>query len=150
MRDEFSCRDSDATSMGVSVGIDFGYIARTMSWTGSTEIDPANPRFRIVGEFTESVEGTIVDKVGWRTGWTWGSITKSCSDRNFKGYKRLICQDLASYKSDGGDSGAPVFRWNFDDTVRLYGVTLGQTKDGDSILSPIYRVQMEQGPLQTH
>ncbi len=51
MRDEFSCRDSDATSMGVSVGIDFGYIARTMSWTGSTEIDPANPRFRIVGEF---------------------------------------------------------------------------------------------------
>jgi hypothetical protein len=69
---------------------------------------------------------------------------------NFKGYKRLICQDLANYTSGGGDSGAPVFRWNFDDTVRLYGVTLGQTKDGDSILSPIYRVQMEQGPLQTH
>ena len=39
----------------------------------------------------------------------------------------MRCQDLASYTSDEGDSGAPVFLWRSSGQVTLLGIHWGRT-----------------------
>jgi hypothetical protein len=131
--------------------IAFGYIARTTydaygpDGQGSIEIQSSNPRFRIVGEVGSPREGEILDKMGHNTGWTYGTVSNMiCIDvpRPHGGANdpnptqiAFRCQHHVNYGAGSGDSGAPVFRWNFDDTVVLYGIHRGRNQYGASYTS---------------
>lgn len=63
-----------------------------------------------------AVVGNPLSKMGWRTGWTSGAITRTCFNvvpaysPNLSPPVQLLCQYEASAYGNGGDSGAPVFR----------------------------------------
>jgi hypothetical protein len=152
------CRYSDANivSIGNDIASDVGYIARTNWWgygrgsVGDVFIDPANPRFRITTTGSSSVQGTLLDKMGAATGWTYGELYESCADVKRDWHIRL-CQGTARYGSNSGDSGAPVFRWNYDDTVSLFGVHWGSSSDGSlAVYSPIWGLNRDLGTLNVY
>jgi hypothetical protein len=146
------CRRSDMAIIEAGTSnIAFGYIARTTydaygpDGRGSIEIQSSNPRFRIVGEVGSPREGELLDKMGQNTGWTYGAVSnRICIDvprphggANDPNPTRIAfrCQHHVNYGAGEGDSGAPVFRWNFDDTVVLYGIHRGRNQYGASYTS---------------
>ena len=66
-----------------------------------------------------AVQYMEVDKVGRTTGWTYGYVDTVCMDMVLTYSEtppftaKLICQDMATYSTDGGDSGAPVMFWKW-------------------------------------
>ncbi len=78
----YDCRYSDAALVRWSPSslAEFGKIAATTNQTGSTTIDPARPRLRLIGVRRGIYEGNVVDKIGVATGWTYGNVTKTCID----------------------------------------------------------------------
>lgn len=106
--------------------------------------------FRITSE-EAPVVGRIINKLGRNTGRTRGEITYVCVERDVVNTDiQLRCQSLATYYSDQGDSGGPVFRvTNSPSTndVALVGLHWG----GGGQFSPIGGIQRsdELGPLNT-
>jgi hypothetical protein len=142
------CRRSDAALILLGGALSFanwGYIARTSQDAygpdASGPIDIAG-KFRITGEAGSPSEGLMIDKVGRVTGWTWGYVTdKICIDvprrvaerhPNDPNPEKLAfrCQHHITAGAQMGDSGAPVFKWNFDDTVILHGIVRGRSEYG--------------------
>lgn len=127
------CRFSDAAGARYASGVDvaFGSIYRTLSpgttTPGSLEIDPATPRFRIVGEVAFPLAGQTVHKVGRTTGWTQGSVLATCVFTSVINTNILIlCQDFVRAGVGSGDSGSPVFeRIGTGNDVRLHGILWG-------------------------
>jgi hypothetical protein len=155
--DRHNCRYSDAAMvLHETSSFEQGFIVRTVGrvgpgrWLqGSLEIDANNPRLMIIGESPTSLQGDEVDKIGRTTGWTWGQVTHTCRDLR-RGVNRRVCQDLATYSSDQGDSGSPVFIWHGDNTATLRGVHWGS--DGGlnlAIFSPLSGVKKDLGPMTT-
>ena len=108
-----------------------GYIARTLSKNTAggritdemRKLDPHNPYFRVSGHRRAAV-GDEVHKVGNTTGWTSGTVTKTCYSITFW-FGTLSCLDAFTAASAGGDSGAPVFSLETDGTVTLRGTLTG-------------------------
>jgi len=133
-------RYSDAVMIAYDPGVasDRGFIARTtsrsLSWgqRGSTTIDPSNPRFGIVSVLAYPVQGQRVDKVGWKSGWTSGTVQHTCVNVvATDGYWR-DCTYQADYWSEGGDSGSPVFTWpGTGSGVTLVGIHWGKGEHTD-------------------
>ena len=106
--------------------------------------------YRVTSEEAPLV-GNPVNKVGRTTGRTKGSISETCvsipvADTDIT----LLCQSRASYLSNSGDSGSPVFRvTNSPSTndVALVEIHWG----GSGSFSPIGGIQRssELGALQT-
>lgn len=161
----YKCRNSDAAVIeynrcGVSafpcVAHELGYIARTTGLQrrapGSRTISTSMPRFRIVGKFIYDYprSGHFVDKMGAATGWTFGAITRTCTDRVQQGKLRLYCQDQADMYAEDGDSGSPVFKLINDPEVGLVGMAWG-IEDINGVrhtwLSSIKRIQDDLGAL---
>ncbi|HEX2078300.1 MAG TPA: hypothetical protein VHG08_11345 [Longimicrobium sp.] len=156
------CRSADASAAYVesTVSTRIGYIARPLgpppfgrspygTLYGSTVIDAAAPNFQIVGKHTAD-EGLVVDKVGAVTGWTSGKVTSTCVDVKvrYRSWSVMRCQKYATYSSTGGDSGAPVFEYYPDGTVRLVGIHWGETDDRSrAVFSSIANVENELGSL---
>ncbi|HEX2294211.1 MAG TPA: hypothetical protein VHN37_02760 [Actinomycetota bacterium] len=115
----------------------------SVSWNGSDV-------YRITSE-EAPVVGRTVNKLGRNTGRTRGEINYVCVERDVVNSDiQLRCQSLASYHSDQGDSGGPVFRiTNSPSTndVALVGLHWG----GGGQFSPIGGIQRsdELGPLNT-
>jgi hypothetical protein len=129
----YRCRYSDASVGSLSPGVqaDYGYIARTTydafgrGGVGSRIINQSNPRFRITGDFLFPNENDqYIEKMGATTGWTFGKLHRDCVDFRI-GRFTTWCASLATYGSAGGDSGGPIFVWNYDDTVSLIGTHIG-------------------------
>jgi hypothetical protein len=159
----YRCRWSDAAVIYKygSVSANYGKIARTTFWgspgnVGSITVDPYNPRMTIIGEYSFPTGGEMFDKMGRTTGWTYGFVKKTCVDMNKPSYTgggigRILCQDWTNYKSDGGDSGSPVFRW-YGSTVRLAGIHWGGITEGGvryAILSAMWNIEHDLGALAT-
>jgi hypothetical protein len=74
----FKCRRTDAALISLSdtVAASIGYIVRTRNDNGSREVDPQNPRFRVIGTANPMVND-MVDKIGNTTGWRWGAICRT-------------------------------------------------------------------------
>lgn len=158
------CRWSDAARAEYAEGIPFelGKIARTSAFdpvTGTLEVDESKPTFDIVDEQPFAVAGETVYKVGRTTGWTGGEITGTCVNIIAIGGTFVRrCQALVAGGSDGGDSGSPVFtfrnrRGNIaGGHVILSGILWGGSIDGppEFVYSPMFNVERELGPLQTH
>lgn len=100
---------SDATFVELASGVsqNLGKIAKT--GLGSINVSHA-ASYRIVDEDTSTTVGETVNKVGRTTGRTEATVTGTCVRYKGLGNRLLLCQDTASGNSDGGDSGAPVFR----------------------------------------
>lgn len=148
----FSCRQSDAAFVdfdgGVGVSTD---VMRTQGWaapgggTGSRQIN--HGAAMDVTEFrAHPVSGQMVDKMGRTSGWTYGYVNRTCTtgrpvDNSGNrvtvdgGRVLMKCQYEASYRSDGGDSGSPVFIWK-GDTVILVGINWGSGSNY-AIFSPL-------------
>lgn len=157
------CRKSDATFAAVHVGAELGTIARTMSVggpgrhaVGSKEIDSGYQQV-IVSKAASTAQGEIVDKVGRTTGWTTGSVERSCVEISVSSSKVLRCQHYASYGSASGDSGSPVFttEWRYvyinPFRVSLRGIHSGSTQDGlYAVFSPITGIEADLGTLTVY
>ncbi|MEJ7759573.1 MAG: hypothetical protein WKF55_08260 [Gemmatimonadaceae bacterium] len=125
------CRYSDAALVHYDAGVVSAgaKVARTgfrdPQW-GSTLIDDDNPQFTVTGIGYPGV-GTIVDKIGVTTGWTYGEVISGCWDQAPypDGALILLCQLKTTYGSDPGDSGAPVFIYDGTSNVALVGIHWG-------------------------
>jgi V8-like Glu-specific endopeptidase len=127
-----------------------GFIARTLG-PGSVTIDQANP-FRIIQKGPHPSGGLAVTRIGQKTGWRNGTVVsgRTCEDTKTIGrsWSNLRCQTFATYYSEGGDSGSPVFRQLGGADVALLGVHWGREGDfGDRVFSAIGQVEKDLGRL---
>ncbi len=153
-----TCRKSDAVFARFdtsTVGI-VGRLARPAGRCGDGSActrdlagnDP-NAFLQIAGTGKASV-GTVVDKIGWRTGWTFGKVSETCADVSVVDDAgkplniTLLCQTLVDGKSDKGDSGSPAFIWDGGDGATLVGILWGGVGDG-FVYSPLDQVEEELG-----
>lgn len=161
----YVCRHSETSAIALEseVGGSLGYIVRPVGppplgtnpyiiLRGSLLVDASNPRFQIAGKATSYTVGESADKVGAATGWTSGTIRKTCTDMPAdRSWSKLRCQMWADFSSSGGDSGGPVFRPLADGTVLLLGLYWGTvTADGQKYgaFSTPERIEMDLGTLQ--
>jgi hypothetical protein len=148
------CRysDSNFSDGDDAVAFALGTIART---TG-----PNNGSLEIAGEFAIRGEGaaTVGDmgnKVGRTTGWTQGTVTRTCVNTGVAASNIvLLCQDFVQNTVRivaGGDSGSPVFRTKpGGNNVTLLGNLWGGNASGTLfVYSPIANIERELGALTT-
>ena len=117
--------DAQYARKSATADLALGHIARTLSKNTAggritdemRKLDPDNPYFRVSGHRRAAV-GDEVHKVGNTTGWTSGTVTKTCYSITFW-FGTLSCLDAFTAASAGGDSGAPVFSLETDGTVTL-------------------------------
>lgn len=153
------CRYSDV-AVGeylADVSSHLGLIARTTfadPLNGSITIDSDKPHFYVEAESPYPALGEELEKVGQKTGWTYGKVTGTCDDYpgdnpNLDIY--LKCQDKVDAGSDTGDSGSPVFLFvdDRDDYVTLYGVLWGEI-NGEFLFSNMERIESELGELTSY
>jgi hypothetical protein len=146
------CRSSDAaffTTFG-NVATPRGLIARTTyrrgpgQGSGSTTWDSSNPFFMVSSTASTLYYGQEVNKVGYRTGWTYGTIGTTCEDVNQQGDK-LSCVYSGDYPQDSGDSGGSVFLTLGDGTATLAGVHAGAKSNGNGYFSSWMKINDDFG-----
>lgn len=125
------CRYSDAAWINYTASRVYGFalIARPVDSDperGHLDIDHALRAFDVSGRLSNPVEGETVNKVGQTTGWTYGIVEHECEDSWIdldSGVRwDLLCQDVAAYGRDKGDSGAPVFIMEGSNSVWILGI----------------------------
>ena len=114
----------------------------------------AGPAIGIVGFIDDPLMGEIVDRVGQTTGWQFGSVYETCSDkwmsrRTSSRRVLLVCQSTANTFSEPGDSGSPVFLWLPDNsTAILMGINWGSnTNDASGFFSSMRQMRQEMPTL---
>jgi len=130
-----------------------GKIARTQfAGAGTSGSRRIVGNFTIVGDFPYSIINEQLHKVGRTTGWTTGSVTATCVDQYGKPGPApleywILCTDESTIYSEGGDSGAPIFKWygGADTTVLWAGVLVGGPAGNPQITrySPVSSVLAE-------
>ncbi|MGH7471729.1 MAG: hypothetical protein ACRENP_27580 [Longimicrobiales bacterium] len=78
--------------------------------------------------------GDSLDKVGRRTGWTYGAVDRTCVDHPAVAATRtvtMICSSRVQAGANNGDSGSPVFMILFDGTLGYYGVVFAEDQTTD-------------------
>lgn len=148
------CRYSDSNFSDGDDAVSF-----TLSKIAKTTA-PNNGSLEIDGEFTISgkgpaSEGQTANKVGRTTGWTQGTVTRTCANTGVSGTNIvLLCQDFVENTVQivaGGDSGSDTFRINADGSVTLLGNVWGGNSSGTLfVYSPIANIERELGALTTH
>jgi hypothetical protein len=127
------CRYSDAALFAYSDAapgtLGQGKIWRTTfpsfgnSGAGSREIEN---QFTIVGEAEYAIYGELLDKIGWASGWTYGYVVETCVDvRSENTGAMYLCQDIVQATGYPGDSGAPVFRFEYSYDITAVGLLRG-------------------------
>ena len=162
------CRRADVTAYSVSSSpIDMfptdtldwrtGLIARTLfaavgtaQTKGSTDINTLFPYFTVNSAVMWPVEGEVVHKVGWATGWTFGVVYDTCDDISLTGHGniRIVCTDKASLYALGGDSGSPVFVPNFETgNAAFYGIVVAKDGATGVVFSNVNQIRQELGSV---
>lgn len=107
------CRFSDASlnRYFTASQADLGWVARPIDSSATWGSIVTSGWFQITATQGYPFTGETVHKVGQRTGWTYGSIGQSCMTLwwSVVNNQDLLCMYSATYGSDAGDSGAPVF-----------------------------------------
>jgi hypothetical protein len=145
------CRRSDSSRARYASGTTstLGRIARTNAANNGSITITGN--FNITAEGSANV-GQTVHKVGRTTGWTRGSVTRTCVTVNVaQSTITQFCQTLVSAGLGAGDSGSPVFRrQGSTNNVTLVGILWGGNLSGTSfVFSPISNIEAELGALTT-
>lgn len=126
-----TCQNSDVALLQYddSVPWSFGHIARTLwpgQYTGSTSINAARSRFWITGSRLWVLVGDTVNKIGWKTGWTQGTVKATDRTRRELGTDIwIVGSDSVDAGADHGDSGSPVFVLGGYGRVTLVGSLWG-------------------------
>jgi hypothetical protein len=148
------CRYSDSNFSDAADAVSFtlGGIARTSG--------PNNGSLEITGEFSIRADGAAsvgqtANKIGRSTGWTQGTVTRTCVNTGVSGSNIvLLCQDFVENTVQivaGGDSGSPVFRLSRSNRVTLLGNLWGGNSSNTMfVYSPIANIERELGALTTH
>ena len=157
----FRCRNSDAALIEVDVDhadIAIGKIARTRTRQRYCEllscdrlINQDNPTFTITTDFWVVLDNMMLDKVGQKTGWTYGWATETCTDILADEGVVMKCNHVTSLLSRGGDSGAPVF-WIADPYLRLVGIMWGGPvgEYRTTYISSLDQIRKDLGDFHTH
>ena len=117
---QYLCKWSDADFVPYAQSMvtqqSMGYFARTTTRTpldSNLVINSSNPTIPITSKTLFPFVGDVVDKVGARTGWTYGAVTEACVTklvRDLSGQiMEMVCVDVVSAGAGRGDSGAGVF-----------------------------------------
>ena len=151
------CRHADVSRAvyASSTGSTLGAIASTSAAN--------NGSLTVTGSFTigSAEDGTKnfdinrgVNKVGRTTGWTRGTVNRTCVNTSVSGSTvYLYCQTFVSSPNativGGGDSGSAVFGDpSGTGTVALLGILWGGSSDGRSfVFSPLKSIEEEIGQL---
>ncbi|ARA93984.1 MAG: hypothetical protein D6685_00560 [Bacteroidetes bacterium] len=146
----YVCRLSDSAVVRYAPGIDhvLGKIYKTRSYgTGGSmgSIIHDGNMFTITSTGTYPYAGQTLNKIGRTTGWTRGPVSNTCIDISQYGTSIiLLCQGIVDARSDGGDSGSPVFRQLSENEVRLEGILWGENPNAHQFaFSPIASVTQE-------
>ncbi|GBD32534.1 hypothetical protein HRbin33_01504 [bacterium HR33] len=152
--DRDDCRYADvAIILHETSNFEQGFIAQTLNRVGPGRglrgsVETNGQRLQIISESPTSLVGEVVEKIGRTTGWTYGEITDTCVHTKGPGDFKFLCQDFATYSSEGHDSGAPVFIWHGDNTVTLRGIHRGSdTVQNLAVFAPLANVERDLGPL---
>lgn len=143
------CRFSDASLYSIDDSIPRmrGQIYRTQ-WgasgaPGSTAISPTDTFFYVSqkwAEWTDAPVGTAINKIGFTTGWTAGSVTRTCVQ-----VRVLRCQWASSLHADSGDSGAGVFHTlETPSMVALHGLLWGAS-GSETFYSSLKGIELDFG-----
>jgi hypothetical protein len=142
-----SCRNSDAAiyTLMDTVKSQIGLIMRTTSSSygsaGSLTWDTANPYFVVTGTDANPSVGIALQKVGEKTGWTYGSVTATCIDKQETFISAWVfCSTQTDVYNDNGDSGSPTFEWDHGAVVKFAGITWAN-QDGHYYFSPLTQIQ---------
>jgi hypothetical protein len=146
------CRYSDASraAYASSAASTLGSIALT---TGANNGSLTIAGAVSIGGTGSANVGDVVNKVGRTTGWTQGTVTRTCANTSVSGSQvYLFCQTFVSNPAGatvvgGGDSGSGV--WSGSPTsASLVGLLWGGSSDGKQfVFSPIGQVAQEIGAL---
>jgi hypothetical protein len=141
------------------------YASATASTLGAIARTSAanNGSLEVTGSFTigsaedgtkEFTVGRGVNKVGRTTGWTRGTVNRTCVNTSVSGSTvYLYCQTFVSNPNatvvGGGDSGSAAFGDpNSSGAVALLGILWGGSSDGRSfVFSPLQSIEQEIGQL---
>ena len=115
-------------------------------------VDSLSPYMRISGEGIANV-GYTVDKLGIKTGWRVGRVTRTCVDIGRYGSDIYVfvlrCQTEIDIFGEPGDSGGPVFVYNSgEQTARLLGLYSGGSEMGGTnyrYYSPLSNIRNDLG-----
>lgn len=134
------CRWSDVARVNVAGGTPAAnQIARTTGFAINWAIGSSNtagvPAFNVVNPPQWwPLLNQWVDKVGRSSGWNRGQVTNTCVNVSgvvgLPANRRVMCQYFARYRSDPGDSGAPVFLQLGGLSARVTGVNWGAINAG--------------------
>ncbi|MGQ0815458.1 MAG: hypothetical protein ACT4O1_13535 [Gemmatimonadota bacterium] len=107
---------------------------------------------RVDGEQLWPLQNDTVDKVGARTGWTYGPVTQTCVDEVVSGVE-FICQYWVDAGVGRGDSGSAVFVFTSPEsaiiTGQLFAGIVDNTELGQTYLfSSWNNIQSEMGNLR--
>ena len=138
------CRYSDAARAvyNSSVASD-KQIARTSG--------PNNNSLTITGFFDVTDQGdvgvgTVVNKIGRTTGWTQGSVSRTCVHTNVSGSNiHQRCQTFVTAGVNSGDSGSDVFQL-VGGSAKLVGILWGGS-GSQFVYSPISGIVQDLGPF---
>jgi len=126
-----------------SRGVSQGVIART-AWPNPISITEI-ASYRVTAVYRASAPvGAWIDKTGRTSGSTYGQVTNSCVTIG-----TLVCQDVSTVYSAGGDSGSPMYFWLGGSDVQLQGILWGGPSNNFNVTysSPLIGIETDLGAL---
>lgn len=125
------CRRSDAALIEYADpnSANIGQIARTVSPGVSSGSKDVVGYFSIISTGANGNVGSRIEKVGFRTGWTGGTIEYSCKDAIFADGSALLCQQFVNAGWNHGDSGSPAFQQSSGSDAFIAGLVWGGQTD---------------------
>ena len=146
------CRYSDSSRAlyAASRGSNTGAVAYTDGVnTGSLTVAGTSS---VAGKSSNVLVGATVNKVGRTTGWTRGTVTRTCVNTGVSGSNIMqLCQNFVESNTTivaGGDSGSSVWTGTAGGSITLVGLLWGGSSDNQLfVYSPINQVEQEIGTL---
>lgn len=150
---QLGCRITDAALLEITDRpAAVGEIARPTAMGGSLQISGTTPKFRVTAVKADFTTGPI-HMVGQSSGWRSGTIVDGDHNVDIQWvsglsyYIWLTNVGIATYVSDEGDSGAPIFTWSSGDTVSIRGIHSGTTTYNNQtykVFSSMQAIHMDQ------
>lgn len=123
-------------------------------------IDTVNPVIRIEGTRLSIIDGETLDKVGQRTGWTYGDVSDTCVDHPNSNHPTerviILCTGVINFAVGRGDSGSPVFQYDLTSgSANLVGILWGGINfvgphselASTGLISPFEKIEQDLGFL---
>lgn len=122
----FACFWSDAVAIGVEGGVTWQWASVAQLLSGPIPYSGTaltTPDLTVTDELTTTpIYGELVYHVGQASGWSAGTISRTCIDILTDFHAHLYCQYEVAGTASTGDSGGPVFSWAGSSSIRLNGV----------------------------